>query len=91
MIPVVNDSLIDAFIVCKHKSFLKRSITSERQAHDFEVLHNQLKEHYKKRFIDAFLKNGFEFTYCQYANFNEISAKQPGDYLVPIRKTLLLH
>jgi predicted RecB family nuclease len=80
---VINDLLIDAFISCSHKSFLLKNSIAEDVLDDFSLLESQLKEEYKKRFIEVQLKN-HPFTYFNNTNLFKIQSQKREEYLVDI-------
>lgn len=81
---MVNDLLIDAYISCKHKSFLLKNAIAESEHDDFTILINQLKEEYRKKFIELQVKNNAQFIYFNNTHYSEIPIENSEKYLVNI-------
>lgn len=81
---MVNDLLIDAYISCRHRSFLLKNAIAESEHDSFTILVNQLKEEYRKRFIELEVKNNAQFIYFNNTHYAEIPLESSNKYLVNI-------
>ncbi|MDQ4140844.1 MAG: hypothetical protein M3142_09995, partial [Bacteroidota bacterium] len=79
---MINDLLIDAYISCRHKSFLLKHAIEESEHDGFTILINQLKEEYRKKFIELQVKDKTQFIYFNNTYYDEIPLENGDIYLV---------